>query len=73
MEQKDKNKIGASLKKLNDIVAWFEDQEDVDVEEGLRKVREGAELIKDLKGRLAEVENEFTEIKKELADSDIDR
>ena len=46
---------------------WFEEQEEVDVEEGLAKVRTGATLIKELKGKLKNVENEFTEIKKDLA------
>ncbi len=34
-----------SLGKLNDIVAWFEEQEEVDVEVGLEKVKEGAKLV----------------------------
>ncbi len=63
---KDKEKINDQLKKLEDIAAWFDEQEEVDVEEGLKKVKEGAELIKELKGKLKEVENEFEEIKKEL-------
>ncbi len=63
---KDKEKINDQLKKLEDIAAWFDDQEEVDVEEGLKKVKEGAVLIKELKGKLKEVENEFEEIKKEL-------
>ncbi|HBM45488.1 MAG: hypothetical protein UT05_C0009G0048 [Parcubacteria group bacterium GW2011_GWF2_38_76] len=60
------NDIGESLKKLEAIATWFEKESEVDVEEGLKKVREGATLIKELKGRLAEVTNEFEEIKKEL-------
>lgn len=58
--------INDQLKKLEDIASWFEDQDEVDVEEGLKKVKEGAVLIKELKGKLKEVENEFEEIKKEL-------
>lgn len=61
----EKNKIAESLSKLENIVEWFENQKDVDVEEGLKKVKEGAGLIKSLKARLKEVENEFEEIKKE--------
>jgi exodeoxyribonuclease VII small subunit len=63
-----KNTIGETLKKLESIAAWFEDQKEADIEEGLKKVREGAELIKELKTRLKEAENEFNEIKKELSD-----
>jgi exodeoxyribonuclease VII small subunit len=59
-----KDTIQSSLKKLESIATWFDDQEEVDVEEGLKKVKEGAVLIKSLKERLKEVENEFEEIKK---------
>ena len=55
-----------SLKKLAQIVSWFESQSELDVEKGLEYVKEGAELIKLSRGRLAEVENEFKEIKKEI-------
>lgn len=62
-----KEKIGESLSKLENIVKWFNVQKDVDVEEGLLKVKEGAVLIKDLNERLKKVENEFVEIKKDLS------
>jgi len=55
-----------SLKKLEEIVEWFESQQEVDVEKGLEKVKEGAALIKASKDRLKKVENEFEEVKKEL-------
>ena len=55
-----------SLKKLEEIVEWFENQQEVDVEKGLEKVKEGAVLIKASKDRLEKVENEFEEVKKEL-------
>ena len=55
-----------SLKKLEEIVEWFESQQEVDVEKGLEKVKEGAVLIKASKDRLKKVENEFEEVKKEL-------
>ncbi len=61
-----KKGIKEKLNELEQIAAWFEKQKDVDVEEGLKRVKEGAALIKDLKGRLREVENEFEEIKKGL-------
>ncbi len=66
MTDKAKTKISESLSKLEGIVEWFENQKDVDVEEGLKRVKEGAGLIKNLKLRLKEVENEFEEIKKEI-------
>lgn len=55
-----------SLGKLNNIVEWFDEQEEVDVEVGLEKVKEGAELIKACRKRLAEVENEFKEIQRDI-------
>ena len=64
-----KNKINLkeSLKKLGDIVSWFDNQEEIDVEKGLEQVKEGAELIKSCRERLSEIENEFTEIKKQVS------
>jgi len=55
-----------SLKELNGIVSWFEEQEEVDVEAGLEKVKEGARLVKDCKTRLTDIENEFETIQKEM-------
>lgn len=58
--------ITKNLKNLETVVAWFTNQTDVDIEQGLTKVKQGAELIKTLKQQLAEVENEFQVIKKDL-------
>ena len=62
----DVKNLSDNLKKLSQITKWFEDQEDVDVEEGLKKVKEAVGLIKVSKERLKAVENEFEEIKKEV-------
>lgn len=66
MAKKENESIAQSLGKLEKIIAWFDDQSEVDVEEGLKQVREGAVLVKDLRARLKEVENEFVEVKKAL-------
>jgi len=69
MPKKDETKkqdLTTDLKKLSDISEWFEEQEEVDVEEGLKKVKEAAALIKASRERLKAVENEFEEIKKEI-------
>ncbi len=58
--------LNETLKKLKQIVNWFEENEDLDVEKGLEYVKEGAILIKASKERLSEIENEFKEIKKEI-------
>ncbi len=60
--------LSETLKKLEAISSWFDSQREVDVEEGLKKVKEGAELIKTSKVRLAEIENEFEEVKKGMSE-----
>ncbi len=66
IEESKGQTIKDSLKKLESIAGWFDEQEEVDVEQGLQKVKEGTALIKELKSKLKEVENEFEEIKKDL-------
>lgn len=61
-----KTNLNESLKKLEGIVEWFDEQQDVDVEAGLLKVKEGATLLKESKKRLEEIENEFIEVKKSM-------
>ena len=57
-----------TIKKLRTITGWFESQDEIDVEKGLEKVKEGAELIRASRERLKELENEFEEVKKKLND-----
>jgi len=59
-----------ALKKLEEISKWFEAQKEIDIEEGINKVKEAASLIKASKDRLKAVENQFEEIKKEITESD---
>jgi len=66
----NKVNLTESLELLNGIVQWFEDQDNVDVEVGLEKVRDAAKLIKSSKTRLAEIENEFKEIEKDIGDDE---
>ena len=65
-EKPDVRNLSDNLKKLSGITEWFEGQEKVDIEEGLKKVKEAVVLIKASKERLKAVENEFEEIKKEV-------
>jgi len=65
----DKISLSESLKKLEAISEWFNNQEEVDVEKGLEKVREGTKLVKLSRARLKEVENEFEDVKKELSEN----
>jgi len=69
-KKQDKDSISQSLARLESIVQWLDDQEHVDVAEGLEKIREGAALVKELRARLKEVENEFMEITKDLENTE---
>lgn len=65
-----KNTLKDSLKKLKEIVEWFDTREEVDVEMGLEKVKEGAALIKESKKQLKGLENEFEKVKEELEEEE---
>ena len=56
-----------TIKKLEEIANWFASQKELDVEQGIEKVKEAAKLIKESKERLVAVENQFEEIKKEIS------
>jgi exonuclease VII small subunit len=66
MNKKTQTNLNDTLKKLAQIVSWFESQSELDVEKGLEYVKEGTTLIKASRERLTEIENEFKEIKKEI-------
>jgi exodeoxyribonuclease VII small subunit len=57
------------LEKINEELS----SKDINVDEALKKFKEGASLIKECKEKLDKAENEFKEIKKELdVDEDIE-
>lgn len=61
----DKFNFADALNKLEDINNWFQ-SEDIDLDEGLSKLKEGRGLIKKCRDRLQNVENEFEKIKTEF-------
>jgi len=61
-----KKNINESLKKLSDIAEWFEKRDEIDIEEGLKRVKIASSIIKESKERLKEIENEFEEIKRSI-------
>jgi exonuclease VII small subunit len=61
-----KEDLNSNFKKLEEISEWFDNNKEIDVEEGLEKVKEAVVLIKESKERLKQIENEFEEIKKEV-------
>lgn len=65
-EKLETKNLNENLKRLSEIAEWFDKIEEVDVEEGLERVKEAVGLIKLSKERLKEIENEFEEIKKEI-------
>lgn len=54
------------LEEIAEILAWFDAQDELDVEQALEKIKKAGELIKVSKKRLGEIENEFKEIEKEI-------
>jgi exonuclease VII small subunit len=65
-KEPDKNDLKKHLDEIAKILAWFEAQDELDVEQALEKVKQAAVLIKAGKERLAKIENEFKEIKAEV-------
>jgi len=65
-----KTKLKDLLKKLEQIVNWFDEQEEADVEMRLEKVREGAALIKESRKQLKSLENEFEKVKIEFEETE---
>jgi len=64
--EKIDDNLSENLKELAEISSWFDEQREVDIENGLEKVRRAAELIKASKKRLSSIENQFKEIKKDI-------
>lgn len=71
MVLQQKTNITKSLKELNIILQWFKDQQELDVEEGLKKLKQAVPLIKNLQNRLSSIENQFQEIKKDLTEAPV--
>lgn len=69
-KQEDKFNLSEALGKLEELVDWFKNQEKIDVEKGLEKVKEGAAILKESKKRLKEIENEFEEVKKDIEEEE---
>jgi exodeoxyribonuclease VII small subunit len=59
-----KQNIENNLKKLEEIANYFEEQEDIDLEISLEKIKEATKIIDESKKRLKDIENEFKEITK---------
>lgn len=69
MPMSEKPSFGQKLAELEKITAQVEDGE-VDLDKGLKQVERGMQLLKELKHRLGEVENDFKEIKRKYQPED---
>lgn len=58
-----------AMKQLEDINRWFQ-QDDIDLELALEKLKEAKKLLHQSQSRLQEVENEFKHIKAELVETE---
>ena len=64
-----KSSFAEAFAELEAITEWFETQ-NVDLDEGVKKFERGLELAKQLKEKLAEVENTVVTLKKKFVDID---
>jgi len=55
-----------SFEELEKITEWFDSEEHLDLDKGLKQFERGLELASLLKEKLSEVENKVTEIKKKF-------
>lgn len=55
------------FQELEDITRWFDSQETLDLDAGLKKFERGLELASELKKKLTEVENKVEEIKQKFS------
>lgn len=63
MAKKQEKKFNQAFAELEEITQWFDSQESVDLDEGLKKFELGLQLAEDLKKKLQEVEQKVEEIK----------
>lgn len=69
MENENKSEFAKNYGELAEINSWFR-RDDIDIEEGLAKLKRGTKLIEKCQKRLGEIENEFMELTKGLVTDD---
>src|SRR5689334_22231499 len=67
MDKKVPGNFSDALQELEGLTAEFENGE-IDLEKGIPKFKRGMELVRFLKKRLNEIENEIEEIKEQFKD-----
>ncbi|PJA45455.1 exodeoxyribonuclease VII small subunit [Candidatus Uhrbacteria bacterium CG_4_9_14_3_um_filter_50_9] len=58
--------FGKAFEELEEITEWFDSEENLDLDKGLKQFERGLELAGELKKKLAEVENKVQEIKEKF-------
>jgi exonuclease VII small subunit len=66
LKKSNQTNIDETLKKLERIALWFETESEPNLEEGLKRIEEAAQLLEASRNRLGEIENRFVEVKKIL-------
>lgn len=66
MTKKKDIDFSKGFEELEEITRWFDSQEMLDLDVGLKKFERGLELATELKKKLAEVENKVAEIKQKF-------
>ncbi len=65
MSKTNEPTLSEQLAQLDEIVAWFE-QDDFDMEEALTKFEEGSKLADDIRSKLSTLENKITVLKEKF-------
>ena len=66
--KKKATNFAKSFAELEEITEWFDSEEQLDLDKGLKKFERGLELAGELKKKLSEVENKVEEIKAKFED-----
>jgi exodeoxyribonuclease VII small subunit len=64
--KKKTTNFSKAFKELEEITEWFDSEENLDLDKGLKQFERGLELASELKKKLGEVENKVEEIKKKF-------
>lgn len=65
---KKKLNFGEAFAELEQITEWFDSEENLDLDKGLKQFERGLELAGELKKKLNQVENKVEEIKEKFAE-----
>lgn len=66
MPPKTSKNFSTSFQELEEITKWFDSEEQLDLDEGLKKFERGLKIAKEMKEKLSQVENQISEIKKKF-------